>query len=914
MKAHTPVVSPAPSPLAHAVCVGLSGRAPAPGLVSGFSLLEVLLVMGGVSLLSAGSFVVYQSSSNSSNVKTEQDNVQRLASNADRVYGALGSYQGVSTTRAVSDRVPPQSMVVGTGLMSKWSQPVVVEPSAVGAKANAGLKITYQAVPARACLKFAQAASEGMFDVLVGNHSVLGGGRFQTNSAIVECGRAPSVPVVFIYHGGTTGLAGTVLPPVSLPPVSPPSTPPPVAPPPAPPPSTPPTTPPPPVCGAAPAAAATGTTPAGQTCSFIWNSVAAPTCWSPLALCTPSIAPPPTAPPPAAPPVAPPPSTPPPGSPMCVVPAPATRLCATAACVDGTDGSVDTVNNGTYSCPAGQLITTPGAYLYAASAPRTRTQTVTRNETASCPDPFGAVRWSASTFNPATFGTWNQTFTCAPACVAPANTTGTQPGALGSQAGTPNTAPGVPESQTLACPAGQAGSITQSRTRTITQATTQSRTTTQSRSVTYTCPLPVGAFTTAYGAWSAPGAPYGAWSAPTASGGWSAPQAPYGAWATTSNTCTPTQEVCSDGSPQVAAWFSADYDQIPLAPSVPVVRYGDSTVQLTAEEKQRFEYLQNYNPVTHTESYPGGAGNPADWNDSSSYNESCDQLTDVGNVNYDYNMTFQCVSNMGMHYCDYNDLTGGWWFEVCRRSCASQLIGKSNNPYTWNWPSTGIDYNGTVCTGQPGCNVNIGFGSQAGLPACNQSNVGQALPYKWYRHYFSPDRYVAIDLTLICGGPSGSAQSSCNVPAGTAFNWAMPNPATPGTMADCTATTGSAQTISPGASLSINDTASATTGTAAFKCNNGTISHVQDGGAVCAVTNASACPIAAGRLYSWSVSGRFCQAAAPANTSVPSGGTILVHDTNQGNTNVGLSPRQGQATFSCYNGQISGLPTGATCN
>lgn len=595
MKTSSNVSAPAPSALATAVCQGLTGRSPAPG----FSLIEVMLVLGGLSLLSAGGFIVYQGAANNANVKTEQDNVQKLANNADRIYGALGSYQNVTTARAVADKIPPTSMVSGSGLLSRWSEPVVVAPVAIGTRANAGLKITYQAVPARACLKFARAASEGMFDVEVDGVSVLNHGRFNTDQAITRCNQSAATPVVFTYHAGTTGLAGEVLPPVSLPPLNPPSTPPPVAPPPAPPPATPPPPPASPGCGTAPSGAATGTTPAGQTCSFIWNSVAAPTCWAPMALCAPTIAPPPVAPPPATPPPGGPPVAPPPGSPLCSAPSPSTRLCAAAACVDGTDGSVDTVNNGTFACPAGQVITTPGAYQYASSAPRTRTQTVTRNETASCPDPFGAVRWTASTFNPATYGPWNQTFTCAPSCVAPADTTQSQAGAVASQAGPPETAPGAVQSQagapddaaganqtqTLACPAGQSGAITQSRTTTIyrtttqtrsstiARATTQTRPTTQTRTVTYDCPAPVGAFTTTYGAWSAPGAPYGAWSAATPSGAWSAPQAPYGAWSapgaphgawgapgapygawgTTGNTCTPIAPPgCPGGMPR--AW------------------------------------------------------------------------------------------------------------------------------------------------------------------------------------------------------------------------------------------------------------------------------------------------------------------------------------------------------------------------
>lgn len=499
--------SPVPSVLARAVYQGLTG-APA----SGFSLIEVMLSLGGLALLSGAAFIIYDGAANNADVRTEQSNIQAIASNADKAHGAFGSYTGLTTSQAVADGIAPASMVSGTGLISRWSEPVLLEPVAVGARANAGLRISYQSVPARACLKFAQAGSIGMFDLEVGGASVFRHGAsgqpltLDTEAALSRC--ANGAPMVFTYHGGASGLAAGVLPPVSLPPVNPPSSPPPVAPPPSPPPVAPPPAPPAPGCGAAPLGAATGSTPAGQTCSFIWNSMAAPTCWAPMALCTPIAAPPPAAPPPGSPPSSPPPSTPPPSGPTCSAPSP-----------------LPETESGTAACPVGQS-TPAGASTFAQSRDRTTTY--------ACPDPFDAPVGTTSSW---TAWSPDASSMCSPICVAPPSGVSTQPGAMDSQAGTPDTAAGTPGTQMLACPPAQAGSITQIRSTTITRDTVQTRTTTQSRTETYACPAPTGAYTTTYGAWSAPSAPYGVWSAPTPAGSWSAPGAPYGAWTTTSNTC-----------------------------------------------------------------------------------------------------------------------------------------------------------------------------------------------------------------------------------------------------------------------------------------------------------------------------------------------------------------------------------------
>ena len=159
-----------------------------------------------------------------------------------------------------------------------------------------------------------------------------------------------------------------------------------------------------------------------------------------------------------------------------------TYTCA-PACVDPPD--TVTTQNQTFTCPAGQLITTAGPSQYQSSGPQTRTATTTY----TCSTPTSSL-----TTNPTTYSPWSPAYACAAVCTKPANTTG-------SRAGTPQT-------QTLTCPTGQSGAITQTRS------------VTEYQTITYNCPAPTGAYTTTYGPWGTP--------APT-----------YGTWTTTSNTCAP---------------------------------------------------------------------------------------------------------------------------------------------------------------------------------------------------------------------------------------------------------------------------------------------------------------------------------------------------------------------------------------
>jgi type II secretory pathway pseudopilin PulG len=172
----------------------------------------------------------------------------------------------------------------------------------------------------------------------------------------------------------------------------------------------------------------------------------------------------------------------------CVAPAPQTQAVA---------------------CPAGQI---------SSVAPGYSPNGITQQRDASCPDPYGTPQW----------GSWYQTgSTCVPICVASA-----------------------PQTQAVACPAGQEQSVSPYGPNGITQQRDASCTTpigpmvwgawyqtastcapicsappsgtgsqgascpagqvtssgassfTQTRTITYSCPAPTGAYATAYGAWA----------------------------------------------------------------------------------------------------------------------------------------------------------------------------------------------------------------------------------------------------------------------------------------------------------------------------------------------------------------------------------------------------------------------------
>lgn len=284
----------------------------------------------------------------------------------------------------------------------------------------------------------------------------------------------------------------------------------------------------------------------------------------------------------------------------------------------------------------------------------------------------------------------------------------------------------LPTSQ--ACPSGQTGTHTWERQQV------------RSRDVFTDCP---------FGTTTLPGPTYGGWSA------W----AETGASRNEVNTCRPTAARCSDGSLQVVAWHSADWQDLPPTSGSAGMSYWyqDAVVRLTPGDKARLEWAINNVPIRRVETPAPIPGNwPANVSESAFFEEQCNALSDVGNIRYAYSYDFECVSGMGMHYCDYSWTNGGTSLAVCRQACASDLVGKSNNPYRWEWPESSIvaamPY--TTCTGQVGCTPNGGYGNQEGLPTCNEHNVGQAVAFNWYRQFYNPVRVDYQVLTLTCRGPS----------------------------------------------------------------------------------------------------------------------------------------------------------------
>lgn len=200
----------------------------------GFTLVEVLLTLGAVTVLSASIYLALKPTSATAQVRVEQDNLNSLSTAIDRSFGLLGTYGGdpvtgaggVTTARIIADGLAPRRMVSGASLLTDWGTSAAIASAAVARPGDA-FTITYPATPAEVCAKLAAAVSNSVYDLKVGGSSVMAAGSLDPTATAEQCSHAGGAHMVFIYHSGlVSGTVVATMPSLTLPPAPPGAAPP----------------------------------------------------------------------------------------------------------------------------------------------------------------------------------------------------------------------------------------------------------------------------------------------------------------------------------------------------------------------------------------------------------------------------------------------------------------------------------------------------------------------------------------------------------------------------------------------------------------------------------------------------------------------------------------------------------------
>ena len=180
----------------------------------GFSLIELLLVLGVLAILLVAAFVVYPQVRDRNQANAEVANLTSIKANLNNLYAPRGgNYTGLDTGVANEARVFPSSMNGGvygstTTINSSWGKPVTVvvgtattaaqtPPSAI--PANRNFRITYNDVPTGVCLGLVSGAATNFQGVTVGSTNVMTTTGFDPGAAASAC-NTTDPDVVFISN------------------------------------------------------------------------------------------------------------------------------------------------------------------------------------------------------------------------------------------------------------------------------------------------------------------------------------------------------------------------------------------------------------------------------------------------------------------------------------------------------------------------------------------------------------------------------------------------------------------------------------------------------------------------------------------------------------------------------------------
>lgn len=172
----------------------------------GFALVELMLVIGVIAIGTAGVVATYRVVDNNRKINDEVEHAQVIAQNVVAHGVTSGNFSAITQENAIRDRLFPRDMLDADGTpRNKWGGEVLLASETIAGRDNWGAALTFEGVPASACSKLVNQAASGFYGVRV-NENVLRSNYSAINAAALaeECASGDASTVQFIYakHGG----------------------------------------------------------------------------------------------------------------------------------------------------------------------------------------------------------------------------------------------------------------------------------------------------------------------------------------------------------------------------------------------------------------------------------------------------------------------------------------------------------------------------------------------------------------------------------------------------------------------------------------------------------------------------------------------------------------------------------------
>ncbi|VGD51134.1 Bundle-forming pilin [Klebsiella pneumoniae] len=140
----------------------------------GFSLLELLLVLGIIAALVVAAFIVYPKVQASQRAQAESNNIAAIQAGVKALYTSTSSFTGLTNSVAAKANIFPDNMLINSGTFARpinaFKGDVTLASANTGPSGATGssFTITYDNVPAAECTKIITAAAGNFYTAGVG--------------------------------------------------------------------------------------------------------------------------------------------------------------------------------------------------------------------------------------------------------------------------------------------------------------------------------------------------------------------------------------------------------------------------------------------------------------------------------------------------------------------------------------------------------------------------------------------------------------------------------------------------------------------------------------------------------------------------------------------------------------------------
>lgn len=147
----------------------------------GFTLVEILLVVGFIALAGIGIYTVYSKVQMSNAALTEGKNLDSIRAGVKNLYGGSQNYTGLTNIVLNDARITPDSMrpipytVNSNSITNSFGGLVTVTPKVLGSGgSNNGFSVSYANVPGAVCAKLVTGAGTGWDQINIGTGAFAG--------------------------------------------------------------------------------------------------------------------------------------------------------------------------------------------------------------------------------------------------------------------------------------------------------------------------------------------------------------------------------------------------------------------------------------------------------------------------------------------------------------------------------------------------------------------------------------------------------------------------------------------------------------------------------------------------------------------------------------------------------------------